>query len=525
MTKPQQALIYCRVSDTKQTIEGSGLQSQQHRCEQHALEKGYVVEKVFHDDVTGGGDFMKRRGMVALLSYLKRHQKTDYVVIFDDLKRLARDTLAHWQLRYAMMDVGAMVECLNFKFEDTPEGEFIETLFAAQGQLERKQIGRQTKQKTIVRLEAGYHAFIAPVGFKYDKSKTQGKVLVKDEPVASIIAEMMEGFASGRFQTKSECKYFLENSPVFPKTKSGKIGNSQVDKILSNPLYAGYIEYKPWHITLRKGQHEGMVSYATFLKIQERLKGRANAPARKDLNKDFVMRGAVTCGCGNHLTACWSKSRNGKHHAYYVCQNRKCEYKGRSIRRDVLEGEFETLLKSLTPAKSVMAIADKMFRMLWDYRSTEQAKRQSLITQEIATIERKLDSLLDKIVDAESDIVIKAYEKKIKALKDEKRVLEEKAAQTKQPVRPFDEMYQTALNYLANPHKIWVCGGFEMRRNLLKLTFENRLVWDRKGMYRTPHLSLPFKVLGEVFTSKKLMVPRRGIEPRTRGFSVPCSTN
>lgn len=150
MTKPQQALIYCRVSDTKQTIEGSGLQSQQHRCEQHALEKGYVVDKVFHDDVTGGGDFMKRRGMVALLSYLKRHQKTDYVVIFDDLKRLARDTMAHWQLRYAMMDVGATVECLNFKFEDTPEGEFIETLFAAQGQLERKQIGRKPSKKPLL---------------------------------------------------------------------------------------------------------------------------------------------------------------------------------------------------------------------------------------------------------------------------------------------------------------------------------------------------------------------------------------
>ncbi len=105
------------------------------------------------------------------------------------------------------------------------------------------------------------HAFIAPVGFQYEKSKTQGKVLVKDEPVASVIAEMMEGFASGRFQAKSECKYFLENSPVFPKTKSGKIGNSQVDKLLSNPLYAAYIEYRPWNITLRKGQHEGMVSY------------------------------------------------------------------------------------------------------------------------------------------------------------------------------------------------------------------------------------------------------------------------
>ena len=98
-----------------------------------------------------------------------------------------------------------------------------------------------------------------------------------------------------------------------------------VDRIFKNPLYAGYIEYKPWGVSLRKGQHEGMASYETFLKVQERLKGRSNAHARKDLNKDFPLRGAVACGgCGNALTAAWSKSRSGKRHAYYVCQNRKC---------------------------------------------------------------------------------------------------------------------------------------------------------------------------------------------------------
>lgn len=324
----EKALIYARVSDTKQKLEGSGLESQEFRCRQHAAELGYEVEKVFHDDVSGGGDFAKRPGMIALLNYLEKNRKTHYVVIFDDLKRLARDTMFHWQLRHAISDFGARVECLNYKFDDSPEGEFIETLFAAQGQLERKQIGRQTRQKTKARLEAGYHAFIAPVGFKYIKSKLDGKILVRDEPAASIIAEMMEGFAGGRFQTKREAKYFLEGAPEFPKQAGGTIGNSRIDKILGNPLYAGYIEYKPWGVELRKGRHEGMVSYETFLKIQDRLKGRALAPARVDLNQEFPLRGGVACSCGNILTACMSKSQTGKHHPYYLCQNRRCEYKG-----------------------------------------------------------------------------------------------------------------------------------------------------------------------------------------------------
>ena len=43
----RKALIYCRVSTTKQTIEGSGLQSQELRCRRYAEDKGYSIEAVF----------------------------------------------------------------------------------------------------------------------------------------------------------------------------------------------------------------------------------------------------------------------------------------------------------------------------------------------------------------------------------------------------------------------------------------------------------------------------------------------
>ena len=198
----RKALIYCRVSSTKQKTVGSGLDSQEHRCRLYAAQKGYEVEKVFSDDKTGAGDFMKRAGMKALISYLNTNDHTQYVVIFDDLKRLARDTMAHFQLRYTLADYGADVECLNYTFEDTPEGEFMETIFAAQGQLERKQNRRQVLQKMKARVENGYWLFAPSVGYQYVKAKGGGKVLAKKEPFASIVTEALEGFASGRFQTK-----------------------------------------------------------------------------------------------------------------------------------------------------------------------------------------------------------------------------------------------------------------------------------------------------------------------------------
>ncbi|WP_394706198.1 zinc ribbon domain-containing protein [uncultured Cohaesibacter sp.] len=56
-----------------------------------------------------------------------------------------------------------------------------------------------------------------------------------------------------------------------------------------------------------------MISLETFDQIQHRLKEGAKAPARKDINEDFSLRGFVVCGdCGHPLTACWSKSSTGK---------------------------------------------------------------------------------------------------------------------------------------------------------------------------------------------------------------------
>ena len=524
MTVEKKCLVYVRISDLKQR-EGSGLKSQEHRCREHAHDKGYLVENVFQDEYTGGGDYARRPGMSALLEYLKAHKNDNYIVLFDDLKRLARDTRFHLQLRQVLSGYGATVECLNYRFEDTPEGDFMETLFAAQGELERKQIGRQTKQKTKARLEAGFYAFNAAVGFKYLSTKTQGKLLVQDESVAPILKEALEGFAMGRFQTAQEVRFFLESEPNFPKGSSGKIGNSKAKDILTNPLYAGYIEFKPWAITLRKGQHEGIISYQTFCKNQERLKGRAYAPTKTNLNQDFILRGAVACECGNSMTAAWSKSQTGKRYPYYLCQNRKCEHKGRSIRRDVIEKEFEDILKTLSHSEGLIRAVDKMFRKLWSQRAASQNARKVSLENDYKSIDAQIEILLDHIVDAESGIVMKRLEKRVCGWEDKKRLIEEKISNMGRPVKPFDQMYRTAMLFLNNVNKIWQLGGIEEKRMVIKLALTDRLIYDRKTGYRTPSLSLPFKHLGDYFMRENRMVPGLGIEPRTRGFSILCSTN
>ena len=120
--QPTKAILYCRVSSQSQENDGHGLESQEKRCRDHAHQKGYEVAATFPDTKSGGGDYMERPGMVALLSFIDAQPNERFVVIFDDLKRASRDTRAFLDLRDAFRSRNVAIECLNFKYEETPEG-------------------------------------------------------------------------------------------------------------------------------------------------------------------------------------------------------------------------------------------------------------------------------------------------------------------------------------------------------------------------------------------------------------------
>jgi len=261
------ALIYNRVSSVQQETEGSGLLSQEHRCIQYAESKGYIVEKerIFHDTFSGGGDFMRRPAMRELLEYIDDNPKDNYVVIFDDLKRFARDTKFHIELRSEFNVRKVKVECLNFNFEDTPEGNFVETILAAQNQLEREQNRRQVIQKQKSRLESGYWAFHGPVGYKMTKVPgSNGKIAVPDHKEEHL-KEALVGFANYRFTYVVEVAQFLKDKGVLGKSRADRYIDS-IKYLLSNPFYAGFIEYKEWDVKRIKGVHKPIISEDIYYK-------------------------------------------------------------------------------------------------------------------------------------------------------------------------------------------------------------------------------------------------------------------
>lgn len=330
-------------------------------------------------------------------------------------------------------------------------------MLASVSQHQRQKNREQTINRMKARTQNGYWVFQAPVGYRYERQSGHGKMLVRDEPNASILQEALEGYAIGRFETQVEVKRFLERQPSFPKClPSGEIRNQRVHDILTRTVYAGYIEALNWGITFRKGHHEGLISLETFERIQERLKGNAKASARKDINADFPLRGFILCNdCGKPLTACWSKGKMGVKYPYYLCATKDCESDRKSIKRERLEGEFEGILERLEPSETLHRLAHMMFEDAWRTRLSQAKEATRTAQGKLTGIEKQIDHLLDRIVEASNQSVIAAYEKKIVQLERAKLLAEEELISIGKPRYTLEESFELAFEFLSKPWNIW----------------------------------------------------------------------
>ncbi|MCB4859948.1 recombinase family protein [Sphingobium sp. PNB] len=508
----QKAVIYCRVSTKKQAREGNGLESQEIRCREYAGYRGHQVVQVFSDDMSGS--LSGRPGMLAMLAFLKKHRRENIVVIIDDISRLARGIEAHLKLRADIASAGGLLESPSIEFGEDSDSILVEHLLASVSQHQRQKNGEQAKNRMKARLQGGWWVFNAPIGFRYQRSSGGGSILVRDEPVASIIAEGINGYASGRFNSQAEVKRFFESHPEFPVCRHGFLTNEQVNRILTRPIYASYIESKEWGVSLRKAQHEAIISLETFEKVQERLSGKSIAPARKDVHLDFAMRGFIACGeCHHPMTSNYSTGRHGKRFPYYVCRRRGCEKHGKSAPRAKVEGAFEEMLRRLVPSQELFSLLSSLFRKRWDEAEAKVKETRAAMKLEITEIEKKVAHFLDRIVESDSATVIGAYERKVDELERKKLVMIEKTSRCGTVARGYDETFRTAFEFLGNPWKLWESGSFEDRRIVQKLVLASHLEYDWSEGVRTPEISLPFKVLGRLNDREKVMAETEGFEP------------
>lgn len=202
------------------------------------------------------------------------------------------------------------------------------------------------------------------------------------------------------------------------------------------------------------------------------------------------------------LRSSFSKSRNGTKHPYYLCQTKTCEAYGKSIRRDDLERDVGELIRQLEPAQGLTKLIRAMFRKAWDIRAEQAQEAAGVMRQKISGLEREITKTVDRIVNTDSEAVIKALETKVDNLEKQKLLLTDKASSQAKPAKTFEEQLEPVVAFLTNPWKLWDTGEINLRRLVLKLAFADPIKYCRNRGARTTKISLPFRALGGFSTDQ-----------------------
>jgi site-specific DNA recombinase len=246
-----------------------------------------------------------------------------------------------------------------------------------------------------------------------------------------------------------EVQRFLERQPMYPKDPHGEVHYQRAAEMLAQPFYSGYITDKKWCVELQPGKHKPLIPLATGR--------RSRIATRRWRRRQCTATSVTRFPFAAYLVRRLSRATDSlliqgcsARYPYFLCDTRGFASYRKSIRREKIEGKFEELLKTLKPSQGLFHLAFEMFRDLWNNKLEGVERRSAGMRQELATITRKVDLLLERLVETTSETVLSAYERKIKEYETEKAVLSDNLSRTGKPMKSFGETYRTAFDYLAN---------------------------------------------------------------------------
>lgn len=416
---PRTAAIYCRVSTTAQSEEGTSLASQESACRAYAEARGYTVGPVFAD-VHSGADLFGREGMSDLLQTIK--QREVGIVIAYALDRLSRSQI-HFGLIYSEANhAGVPIELVTEKLDDTPVGRFVMAANSFSAEIEREKIRERSLRGKKTRIQSGkIHNHSAELyGYRRDKEKGVRSVY---PPEAAIVSRIFAAVAQDGTTIRSLARILNSDGVPAPSEgkrtyKDGRVcrwNPSTLYRMLADPSYKGNTVLwrhrsrgagKMWQlrdegewIRLPEGTTPAIVPPEIWEAAQERLRA-GTVTTTRNADRPYLLRGLIYCSmCGNRM---YTSPEHGR--PMYRCSSRgkavgACG--GKRVNGDAVESwawnQIETILRD---PSTIIAEVERRRQRGPDVAL--QGSRDAT-ARLLAKLEKQRERLIRRYADADDD--------------------------------------------------------------------------------------------------------------------------
>ena len=234
MEEPKKIIagLYPRVSTEDQSRFGHSLDEQEEKLKQLCNFKDYEIYKVYREEGVSAKN-MERPRFKEMIQDMK-DGKINKIVVYK-LDRLTRSIKDLESICTMLEEYDCSLESVAEEINtDTANGKFFIRMLTILAQLEIERTSERTKFGLVGAAKKGHLCGRPPIGYrKVDKDKG----IFIDEVQADVVRRIFKLYLDG-LAVNSICKLFNDEEVL-----NRKWPTTTVDKILSNQLYIGNMEY------------------------------------------------------------------------------------------------------------------------------------------------------------------------------------------------------------------------------------------------------------------------------------------
>lgn len=500
------AVIFARVSTQEQGDDGHSIEAQLIKMRTYCKNNNLEIIKEF--SVIESSTKGERPEFNKCLEFIKG-QKTKIALVSDKVDRLQRSILD-------MPKIDALVSADKMSLHFLDIGKLDNDSNSAQKAFYRiavvfanaytDAISDNVKRSNEKKRNEGTILRDSPIGYvNLPRSADQKKAIVEFDPErARIVREIFEEYSTG-LCSMDQVRLNATRKGLRTKRYNKKLGKSQIEGILSNHFYYGYMMSKG---QLYQHVYARLITKELFDKCQDVRFGRKTTKYKRT-EIEFLYNGLIKC---KHCNCAYSGERKIKQtkagqKAYIYMRPTKsqgdCDYCANTKEEVLTEQVSEVISKIYITPEILEQVRTCLRNMVGEqhrFKTTELAS----LNKTYATLSAKQNKALELVLS--ESITMDEYTPMVTKLKEERVMLECRIEELNKFDHNFENQVINVFELANRSYELFKSSDVSEKRKIMSLLFPNLILDGQKLVFT---VQKPFDKLIEM-TSRPSWLPGQG---------------
>lgn len=502
------AIALCRVSTSKQRIEGSSLDAQEARVIECAKYLDVDIKHLWSLDTSSRkGKNLARKDLNEMYEFAKHDKSVKYIIV-DEADRFMRsmEEAYWWKVQFKMINVTlAYANMPEITHEDNPMSVMREMMAFFTAEASNHERITKTTDKMQAKIKAGYYPGMVHQGYK---TSDVPSLHVPREPQWGLLKAAMNKVLYEAF-TLSEALDWLNNNG-YRLQGGGLLDIYKLKNIFKEPYYAGVIRMSNWDVVRHNGLHKAMITEAEHERLVEIVTGKGKKFTKHKYNPLFPASNIIECadcvaeGVEKARLVGYRHHNNKPERTRRFYERYRCRGCGKNITKDKLHKGISRVLN-----RTELIIDEKgefldSMRKAWQADVANSLETVIRLKQKHTLLTAEKDNLVRTM--AGNPDLADDFKGSIATIKAEIEAVEAEIGDASNIEEDFEQFMTFALDYTEHfKENWWTADDADDRIRLKQLLFKDGLTVSRAGKVLTPSLSPVYRYKTSKKTSENVI--------------------